>query len=159
MPSALIPIAWQSLGTTAATVTFSSIPGTYRDLRLIVSATNSSASTNLRIQYNGDTATNYSFVLMNGDGSVAASTNNNTVAYSYSGENYVAESMQIIDILDYSATDKRKTALVRNNRPGGGVTAAASRWTDISAITSFIIFPGSSTFAAGSTFALYGVSA
>jgi hypothetical protein len=157
--SAIKALATLTLGSTASTVTFSSIVGTYKDLRLVVSATNSTTSTNLRIQYNSDTGANYAYVLMNGDGSATSSTNNLAIAYALSGENYVAESMQTIDILDYSATDKHKTALVRNNRPAGGVTATVTRWANTAAITSFIVYPGASTFAAGSTFTLYGVSA
>lgn len=157
--SAMTALATITLASAQSTVTFSSITGSYRDLRLIVSATNSSASTNLRLQYNGDTATNYSFVVMEGNGSSAISAASGAFAGALVGESYVAESMQVIDILDYSATDKHKTALARNNRPAGATTAIANRWANTAAITTILVFPGSSTFAAGSTFTLYGVSA
>lgn len=69
-----------------------------------------------------------------------------------------------INIMDYSATDKHKTTLIRNGKQGGsndGVEAIAGRWANTAAITSLEIFSitgGGITFSAGSTFALYGIA-
>jgi len=64
-------------------------------------------------------------------------------------------------ILDYSATDKHKSGLWRVDAPSqDGTLAMASRYASTSAITSMKVFGSASkTFPAGSTFALYGVSA
>jgi hypothetical protein len=164
MPNGMTALATLTLGSTASTVTFSSIVGTYKDLVLIVEATNSSANTNLRVQYNGDTATNYSYVAMEGYGNSYSSSQNATVDYALSGVNSnTLKSHMRINIMDYSATDKHKTSLIRYNKPDtsyeGIVGVISNRWSSTSAITTILVYPGSSTFASGSTFTLYGVSA
>jgi hypothetical protein len=66
------PIATTTLGTAAASITFSSIPATYTDLRLVVVAKAVSAST-LDVRFNNDSGTNYSKTEISGDGSSAVS--------------------------------------------------------------------------------------
>jgi len=65
--------------------------------------------------------------------------------------------------MDYSATDKHKTVLVKrgvSDATGYSVGMEAGRWASTSAITSINIFDQSGdTFDAGSSFALYGVAA
>ena len=60
MATTYTPIATTTLGSGQTSVTFSSISGTYTDLILIASASNTGGATNIRLQFNGDTATNYS---------------------------------------------------------------------------------------------------
>jgi len=62
------PIATQTLSTSAASVTFSSISGAYTDLVLIINAA-SSAQKDIDIRFNSDTAGNYSNTWMAGNGS------------------------------------------------------------------------------------------
>ena len=68
------PIATQTLGSSAASVTFSSIPGTYTDLMLISFAQGqaSGGDNRLVLQFNGDTATNYSSTYLIGNGTTAS---------------------------------------------------------------------------------------
>ena len=56
------PIASTTLGSAAASYTFSSIPNTYTDLVLIASMadSNSGADQRMLVQVNGDTGTKYS---------------------------------------------------------------------------------------------------
>ena len=85
MPTTYEPIATQTLGSAAATITFSSIPATYTDLRLVLVGT-STISANPKINFNSDTATNYSQTILSGNGSVANSarqTNGTTIFVSY----------------------------------------------------------------------------
>jgi hypothetical protein len=155
------PLATVTLGSSAASVTFSSIPATYRDLVLVITCrTNVEAYPSAR--FNSDTASNYSRVGMSGDGSST---------YSYSGtldrvslNGYAASSNTtdyntILQVMDYSATDKHKTALSRANNTGYATDALALRWANTAAITSLQVYVTSATFNAGSTFSLYGVIA
>jgi hypothetical protein len=66
-------IATQTLGSAAASVTFSSIPGTYTDLVLVVAGTLTTGTENIVMQFNGDTGSNYSVTSLLGDGSTASS--------------------------------------------------------------------------------------
>jgi len=163
MPSALTPIAWQSLSSATSTVTFSSIPGTYRDLRVVITASSTSATSGIKFNINGDTASNYSDVVMAGTGSTTTSSMQTAGYGFFSNQAYMTSGgifLATLDFLDYSATDKHKTTLTRSNNAATGVDAWADRWASTAAITSIVFAPTSATtFAAGSTFALYGVSA
>ena len=70
--------------------------------------------------------------------------------------------MSIAQIMDYSATDKHKTVLVRGNydQPSVGrfVEAQASRWANTAAINSIAV-SSTSNLGVGSRIDLYGVIA
>ena len=75
--STYTPIATNTLGSAQASVTFSSISGSYTDLVLIINAGTSDASEqDCLIRVNGDTGSNYSATYMYGTGSSAASGRN-----------------------------------------------------------------------------------
>lgn len=164
MPSAWTPLANLTLGSTASTVTFSSIVGTYRDLRVVIVGGISSGSAAFW-RINGDTGSNYSFVIAEGDGSSTSSGsgtgslnyfNSAFSLWSYGG-NPMAQ--VYLDIMDYSATDKHKTTLQRVGNSGTQTNMAARRWASTSAVTSLTFSVSGDTWTAGTTFALYGVSA
>ena len=56
-----------SLTGSQAAIDFTSIPGTYTDL-VIIGHTQTSSSTGINMQFNGDTGSNYKFMYMFGDG-------------------------------------------------------------------------------------------
>jgi hypothetical protein len=163
MPSALTPIAWQSLSSSASTVTFSSIPGTYRDLRLVIQGIGSTSNMQPRMTINNDTAANYNYVSMQGDGASATSSSasgTTFIPFTFNSRVQTTYDWQsVVEVLDYSATDKHKTGILRPGNSANGVEAIGSRWASTSAVTSIQIYFFSGTWAAGSTFALYGVSA
>ena len=162
MPTATYtPLANVTLGSTASGVTFSSIPATYRDVILVVNAS-SSIQTELFLRFNSDTGSNYNTVRMQGSGSLAASasTSNATGArLNGNGDIMTTPSFNaVIQLLDYSATDKHKAALSRTSS-AGGVDACAVRWANTNAITTILAYPTTGTFSSGSTFNLFGVIA
>ena len=158
--SAWTPLANITLSGAASTVTFSSISGSYRDLVLIIENTQGTGTTaaGLRLRFNSDTGSNYSYVNMVGSGS-ATSSGSGTLTEVVGGLVDPAKSIVVYNILDYSATDKHKTVLVRGDNSAVNTTATAVRWAHTAAITTILAYPSSGTFAAGSSFALYGVSA
>ena len=152
-------IASNVLGSSASSVTFSSIPATYRDLILVIHAR---ANSNIAIQLNSDTGSNYSRVSMLGTGSVAQSSSTTGDRF------YIAEQAQSntvfvqyrLQFFDYSATDKHKPLLVRGDNANAATMAEAHRWASTSAINSIFMFSdGGGVFASGSSFYLYGISA
>ena len=149
-----------TLGSSASSVTFSSIPATYRDLVLVI-AGNATLQTNPTIQLNGDTGSNYSNVWMGGSGS-AASSGSNSSNYNFAGAISTSESNNILQIMDYAATDKHKTTLVRGNAAnstlGEAASAWAGRWANTAAVTSVRFFLSSGTMNSGTTLALYGIA-
>jgi hypothetical protein len=156
-------LATVTLGASASSVTFSSIPATYRDLILITSATISAAATSSGgfIRFNGDTGSNYTRVMMFAEGSIISNSATQTNLDMWA-ESETSPAIVRFDIMDYSATDKHKTALSRADRGGVRTVASANRWANTAAITSITISSpdsGSKTYIAGSTFNLYGVIA
>lgn len=167
MGAALVPLQNITLGSAAASVSFGSIPSTFRDLRIVIQGGATSGAENLRMTVNSDTTYgNYSWVRMSGNGSSASSSTTpgddgyggsrriNTQGYFAADLN----NLTIVDILDYSATDKHKVYLSRANQPG--VDAMAIRWASTAAITglSFDLAAGA-TLRTGTIIALYGVKA
>jgi hypothetical protein len=161
MPTATYtPLATVTLGSAAASVTFSSIPATYRDLILVITAQRTGTPVNVGMRFNGDSGSNYTSVYMTGTGSSAAtgivsSTNFQLDLYPYppsSGFNNY-----IVQMMDYSATDKHKPILVRVNDAGNATEASAGRWASTAAVNSLALTL--SNFNTGSTFNLYGVIA
>lgn len=161
MASALVPLANLTLSSAAATLTFSSISGSFRDLMLVANYTTSTGSY-VQVRINGDTGSNYSFVEMFGYGSGSGSSGSTNAQFWLDpafGHSTSEPAIGQIHFLDYSATDKHKPALVKWGQAGVAVETSAVRWANTSAITSFVLYPSSGNFATGSTFALYGVSA
>jgi hypothetical protein len=60
--------------------------------------------------------------------------------------------------MDYSATDKHKTVLIRQNSVADSAFAMGARWANTAAITSIQLSLGAATFSTGTTFALYGIA-
>jgi len=161
MASAMVALATTTLGSAASSVTFGSIPATYRDLRLVM-IPKATALTDVRITLNGDTGSNYPWVVMGGSTTNTAFSASGTqpslvVAYDNRATTD-ASTNYLLDIMDYSATDKHKSILVRNNNPSQQVESLSNRWASTSAVTTIYVYATSSTFAAGSTFALYGIA-
>lgn len=147
-----------------SSLTFSSIPGTYTDLRVVFNGGVASGNLNLYMQYNSDTGTNYSTRNMTGNGTSAISlsplSNVTNIICNYYG--YLTADMNtniIIDIMDYSNTTTNKTNLTRSNNVGNGLAAVVGMWRNTNAITSIRFFPDSGNFSTGSTFRLYGIQA
>lgn len=146
-----------TLGSTASTVTFSSIPATYRDLVLVPKITNASVFS-LFLRFNSDSGANYSFVGAYGAASPTSA------SYSISNTNQIeiqdtnSTSTPIINIMDYSATDKHKTILHRNGVVTQYVAMQAGRWQNTAAITTVQLIASGTTFSVGSSFALYGIA-
>jgi hypothetical protein len=149
------PLATVTLGSSASGITFSSIPATYRDLILICQYTNDN---NPLVRFNSDSGNNYSFVRMLGSGSAAFSDSDvNQSGIAIATGSATSGQTSIVQIMDYSATDKHKTVLIRNGLASTFVNASANRWANTPAINTISFQVG--TYGAGSTFSLYGVIA
>jgi hypothetical protein len=66
----------------------------------------------------------------------------------------------IVQIMDYSTTDKHKTIIQRSNNALDATEVLVGRYASTTAVTSITVGMDSSlSFASGSTFSLYGVIA
>jgi hypothetical protein len=155
------PLATVTLASSASSVTFSSIPATYRDLILVHNGTSSNASLNTVLaRLNADSGSNFFQVAMAGDGSSTSSFTFTGTGVSAGFTRSTELSVNITQIMDYSATDKHKTALSRHNNSAQQVRAAATRWANTAAVSSIVlVIDTGATFSSGTTFSLYGVIA
>jgi hypothetical protein len=155
-------LATTTLSTSTASVTFGSIPATYRDLVVVVNGKLNDAA-GVEMTLNSDTTNgNYSWVDMEGTstGAVSFTLSNRTIGYM---GNEVSTLM--INLMDYSVTDKHTTSLASttifdSSAANTFVTRAASRWANTAAVTTIKLEDtGGKTFSSGTTFALYGIEA
>jgi hypothetical protein len=155
--STYTPIATQTLASTAASVTFSSIPQGYTDLVLVIQGTHTSTGNNwIGLQYNQDTGTTYSSTVVRGDGSSATSSRN--TSDNYAGRTIITSTLQsnaIYQIQNYSNSTTYKTCLARSN--GDEVDMSVGLWRNTAAIATVTIVNIGTTFSSGTTFSLYGI--
>jgi len=153
-------IATQTLGSAAASVTFSSISGTYTDLRLIIVGGFAGGLDDLLVRVNSDSGTNYSrtFIYGNGTSAVSGRSSSNN-GYYIAGLNG-AQSVSKWDFMNYSNSTTYKTVLVRSDAADWAAFATVGLWRSTAAITSMSIANGSAgNFNSGTSFTLYGIKA
>ena len=169
-------IATTTLSTSAASVTFSSIPSTYKHLQLRIFTRGNSSSggypTSAYLSINSDTTdANYTNHYLNGDGAsatsgVAVSNRGNifvTAGTNGSYSNTSTFTVTVLDFLDYANTNKYKTIRALNGgdfNGAGSIRLASMVWKNTAAITS-ISFDTDPTYLGNfqqySSFALYGI--
>ncbi len=132
------PISTQTLGSAAASVTFSSIPQTYTDLVLVVTPIVTTATT-------FDTSALYSNTTLYGDGTSAVSarvSSQNEIRVSYGATSRSTNTGNIIvNILNYSNATTYKTNLSRDNYAGEASGANVGLWRSTAAITQIDLIP------------------
>lgn len=162
MAATYTPIASITLGAAASSVTFSSIPGTYTDLILIISAAGTVTNDPI-IRVNNDSGSNYSYTTLTGNGSTASSaraTNQTGASMNYFGSDSttLGDNARVINFMNYSNTTTNKTIMARGGRGNtDGLAFMVNLWRSTSAITSISCIPGSGSYISGSTFNLYGI--
>jgi len=162
MPATYEPIATTTLGSAAASITFSTISGSYTDLRLVLFTRDAGAGGILQLTFNGSSATNYSDTWLRGNGSTATSGGNITQAYinmQYATGGASNWGMFTADILSYTGSTNKTVLLTDSNDENGSgfVYRQVGLWNSTAAITSLTITAASGTMAASTTATLYGI--
>jgi hypothetical protein len=156
-------------GTAESTITFSSIPSTYKhlQLRILARSNNTGVDDIFVVRFNSDSGANYSRHFLLGNGSAVSSFGLGSETYiladGSSGATTTANIFGscVMDIADYANTNKFKTL-----RSSGGVVASSTgyltfisgNWRSTSAITSITITSYySGSWVQYSSFALYGI--
>jgi hypothetical protein len=121
---------------------------------------------NFRIQFNGDTAANYSWHAMygqNSSGQAGNTTSANWIKASPGDTGLTTvPTTGIVDILDYSETTKFKTSRqfagsYRSSGYYGDIGLGSGNWRSTSAINSLTFFVFSASFATTTRLSLYGI--
>jgi hypothetical protein len=151
----------------SSSISFSSIPSTYKHLQLRMLNQWSANDRSGLIRFNSDSGSNYSYHWLTGDGSSAtasAGTSATVIEFFYNfGGGYSSSyfGASVLDILDYTSANKAKTtrALSGFDYNGSGrIQFQSGRWGNTSdAINAITITTQSGTFVQNSSFALYGI--
>lgn len=157
------PIATTTLASATNTITFSSIPATYTDIRLVFFCIPSAANDHIAINLNNDTAGNYSETYIVGDGTSAFSgrTSGAFKWRQYGGIVGTNPNLLTMDLFSYAGSTY-KTALFTfsNDSNGSGrVHRQVSLWSSTSAVNRIDLTFGTYQFAIGSRATLYGIQA
>ncbi len=167
--------AYDSIATTTvgaggvSSITFSSIPQGYTHLQVRAISRNTSNTQNVYLRFNGDTSSaNYTLhqLYVNASSPQAYGTGTGVLAGSYlfysagSSESANVFGAAVIDILDYTNTNKNKTSKGLSgydNNGSGAAFLSSSLWLNTAAITSITLVPQSPNIGEYSQFALYGI--
>ena len=165
-----VALATTTLTSGAASVTFSSISGSYTDLVLVTSALSPGGGNNsrgYRFELNSDTATNYSQTWLTNSTTTAVSSRESSQTRGRIGgisETASDVTTVLTTFLNYSNATTYKTVLSRssnlNTNGDTNVFAGVSLWRSTSAITAIkLTMSDNSSFITGSSFSLYGIAA
>jgi|LakMenEpi03Aug12_release.lakeMendotaPanAssembly.Ray.scaffolds.fasta_scaffold12299_5 hypothetical protein len=172
IPNDYEPIATTTVSTATSTVTFSSIPSTYKHLQIRYIARSARTTDNgatMLTRFNSDTGNNYAYHIVYGNSASMSAYNGSTtnVMRSYSvssssSSNTLIYGVGIIDILDYANTSRYKTlrhlgGYDRNLL--GEVNLASGLWQSTNAISTitFTLSEATANYETNSSFALYGI--
>jgi hypothetical protein len=165
MPTTYEPIATTTLVSSSASFTFSSIPSTYTDIRLvIVPITGTTSDDNFVLRFNGDTTGNtlYSMTKLRGNGTTASSSRisndewwNLIVGRGVSS----TPTLYTLDVFSYAGSTF-KTGLITSqsdNNGSGDVARQVGLYRSTSAITQITVSTLSNNLVAGTIATLYGI--
>lgn len=169
MASTYDKLATYTVSSAESSVTFSSISQSYTDLVFVINMQSSytgDSGNGARFRFNGDSGTNYSYIVARGNGSTTSSFRSSNDTYiqigllpsSGGGTPAGTFGNGIAHILNYSNSTTYKTVLGRTNSTYAAVEASTNTWRNTAPITSIVYF-GDGNILAGSTFTLYGIKA
>lgn len=164
-------IASNTLSSSAASVTFSAIPGTYTDLVLRISARNNdtgNATGNIQMTLNGTpSGTAHSFTYLAGTGAAVSSARGSSSSFinifrGIDGPSATASTFSSVEIYipSYLVSQNKPIgafAVNENNSTTAYMSTVAGLWSSTSAITSIHLESSSGSFVSGSSFFLYGI--
>ena len=167
---AMFPLGMVQVGSAgASTISFTSIPATYKHLQIrgIARSTINDTRDDVLMRINSDTGNNYAGHQINADGSSASAGTlggtppvNNLYPVYVTGSTATSSvfGATVIDILDYTNTNKNKVIRCLSGvdvNGSGNMLFRSGLWLNTNAITTITF--SMSNFAQYSQFALYGI--
>lgn len=154
-----------ALTQSAASVTFDNLPTSgYTDLKVVHSARMTNTDSPVLLNFNGVT-TGYSWRRLYGNGSSASSQSGSDGYFlhgntsSMTANTFSNSEFYIPNYRSNQAKSISAESALETNATAGELFMHAVLWNNIAAITSFTMTPLTGSFAANSTFSLYGVAA
>jgi hypothetical protein len=149
--------------TTGTSVTFTSIPQTYKSLQVRAFVKNSSGVANVIARPNSNATSIYKWRNLRGNGTTLTTSNSGSSADNVRLGSFddTYGGVFILDIHDYASTTLNKTLRASSGYNASGTTelgTSGGSMYSTSAITSLQILNESANFAAGTVIALYGIN-
>jgi hypothetical protein len=168
MPTTYEKIQSTTLGSASSTITFSSIPATYTDLRLVVVASTTGTSDyNMALRFNGDTSGTYSRMGFDAAGGNTiynfTNVNQTYIDWVYAHGANPTPSLINYDIFSYAGSTYKTTLVTASHDTNTSGPTALGRivalWRNTAAITSIELSFASTNFAIGTIATIYGIKA
>jgi hypothetical protein len=163
VPITYDPIATTTLSTATRSITFSSIPATYTDLRIVLVASFQTQVDYFEVTFNG-TTTGYSWTYVQGDGSNASSgrISNNTKwvpNFPTGAGSTTIPMLSTTDIFSYAGSTFKSGLMETsaNISSSGQVIRTVGLWRNTDAITSIKLEVQTYNWNAGTIATLYGI--
>lgn len=165
MPLQLYKIASVELSSAASSITFSSIPQGYTDLKVVVTGRLSSGNGFMLLDFNGLATANFSHKVLEGNGASAYSfvSGNTNYATGLVGGGDTANTFTNVEfyIPNYTASINKSVSIdgvTENNGTTAYADLEALLWSNTAAITQFRLTTSSAVnFAANTTATIYGI--
>jgi len=163
--STYTPIYSQTLSSSTTSITFSSIPTTYTDLELVITAKSDGGYASLVLRCNSDSSSLYSSTYLQANGTSATSgriASQSTLVLSPSvlGISSNEFTDYKVSLYNYSNTTTSKSMLLRSGAANQGTQVHTGLYRSTSSLTSLTLSINSgSNFVSGSTFTIYGIRA
>jgi hypothetical protein len=155
--------------TSGTSVTFSSIPSTYKSLQLRIKYMTNDSNSSVFVQFNGSSASSYTTNVLEGNGSTVsasipfggATTALHLMPSSSGTLTAGVPNVIIVDLIDYQSTSKPKTIKYQGGKDNNGNTTAsiswlgAGVWQDTAAVSSVTV--AGPAMVSGSEISLYGI--
>ena len=163
MPQNYVLLERVELNNTASSVTFSNIPQTgYTDLKIVVSARNTSTGDYFAVSFNGSSAS-FSSRYLYWENTTA---NSGTLAQyggrvntsSTTASTFASTEVYIPNYAGSAYKSYSSDSVSENNAAAAPGSLIAGLWSNVAAITSITLTPNAGSFVANSTFSLYGIA-
>ncbi len=147
----------------AASIEWTSIPQTGKDLMVLLSARNTSTGTNLDMEFNLDSTT-YAYIRLTGTGSIVGSSSGTTAEFAAntpSGNTASTFGNTQLYISNYTSTTAKSyssDSVNENNSTTAAQRLYAGAWTDSNTAITSIKFIPATNFAEFTTASLYIIS-
>lgn len=158
-----IPLQTITLTSNASSVTFSSLPSKYKDFVFVAKSTSSAVGPyDQGIQFNGDTAANYTSLVMYGSGTAKGTYNalknvNQIYLDFYGSVTSGFNTVNVTHILGAGDPNKETNVITQASRVSSGTDLIGSYWRVKDQVTSISYFLIGGTLGTGSKISLYGI--
>lgn len=168
MTIAMQPIYTQTVGSSSVgSISFTNIPQTFTDLKIVFSLRDTYAGgfDSVLMQFNSDTANNYSYTVIGQAPSSYRSSNNNVInPFLANGTTSTASTFSNMEayIPNYTSSNKKSIIIdvvgENNSASVFGLSMTAALWSNTAAISSLYFQASNGNITQYSTISLYGIT-